>query len=47
MVKSPRKRLYLKQRLYTLGMREGRPTIDYLDEFNKTIRDLENVDVKI
>ena len=40
-------RLYLKQRLYSFKMQEGRSIGDQMDEFNKIINDLINVDVKI
>src|ERR1044072_309469 len=40
-------RLYLKKRIYTLQMQEGKPIKDHLDEFNKVILDLKNSDVKI
>ena len=39
--------LFLKQRLYTLRMQEGMPLCDHLDEFNKILMDLKNIDIKI
>ena len=47
MTKSLTNRLYLKKRLYTLQMQEGKPVKDHLDEFNKAILELKNIDVKI
>ena len=40
-------RLYLKLRFYSFKMQEGRSIEDQMDEFNKIIDDLTNVDVKI
>ncbi|PKU66461.1 Retrovirus-related Pol polyprotein from transposon TNT 1-94 [Dendrobium catenatum] len=40
-------RLYLKKDLYTLHMEEGKYLKKYIDEFNKFILDLKNVDVRI
>lgn len=37
-------RLYMKQRLYALHCVEGRSIGEQLDEFNKSIDDLENID---
>jgi len=39
--------LYLKQRLYTLKMKEGMPICDHLDEFNRIILDLKNIDIEV
>ena len=47
MTKSLANRLYLKQRLYSFRMAEGKSIEDQMDEFNKIIDDLENVDVKM
>ena len=47
MTKSLTNQLYLKQWLYTLQMKKGMPLKDHLDEFNKIILDLKNIDVKI
>ena len=47
MTKSLTNRLYLKKRMYTLQMQEGKPIKDHLDELNKIILDLKNIDVKI
>lgn len=46
-IKSLTKRLYLKQRLYTLKMGEGTSLSQHLDNFNSIIMDLNNIDVKI
>ena len=47
MKKSLTSRLYLKQRLYTLKMREGTPVQEHLDEFNKIVLDMKNLDIKV
>lgn len=47
MTKSLTKRLYLKQRLYTLKMGEGTSLSQHLDNFNSIIMDLNNIDIKI
>ena len=45
--KSVAKRLYMKRRLYTFSMKEGVAINDHLDEFNKLILDLENVNIDL
>ncbi|KAK9190434.1 hypothetical protein WN943_019039 [Citrus x changshan-huyou] len=45
--KSLSKRLYMKRKLYTFSMKEGTAMKDHLDEFNKLILDLENVNVML
>ena len=47
MKKSLANRLYIKKKLYTLTMEEGASIYDHLDEFNKIMLDLENIEVKI
>ncbi|WRX28901.1 hypothetical protein QQP08_021388 [Theobroma cacao] len=47
MTKSLTNRLYMKQRLYTLKMSEGTSVNTHIDEFNRVIPDLKNIDVKI
>ncbi|WRX08983.1 Integrase [Theobroma cacao] len=47
MTKSLTNRLYMKQRLYTLNMSEGTSVNTHIDEFNRVILDLKNIDVKI
>ena len=46
MTKSLTNRLYMKQRLYTLRMKDGSLN-DHINEFNKIILDLNNIDVRI
>ena len=40
-------RLYLKNKLYTLHMEEGKDLRKHLDEFNKVMLDLTNIGAKI
>jgi hypothetical protein len=47
MTKSLTNRLYMKQRLYTIWMKEGTLVFDHLDEFNRVILDLKNIDCKV
>jgi hypothetical protein len=47
MKKSLTNHLFLKQWLYILRMQEGMPLCDHLDEFNKILMDLKNIDIKI
>lgn len=47
MKKSLANRLYLKKKLYTLQMEEGKEIIKHLDEYNRIILDLHSVGVKI
>lgn len=39
--------LYLKKSLYTIHMEEGNDLRRHMDEFNKIILDLKNIDIKI
>lgn len=43
--KSSAKRLYMKRKLYTFSIKERTIVKDHLDEFNKLILDLENVNI--
>ena len=43
--KSLAKRLYMKRKLYTFSMKDGTTLKDHVDEFNKLILDLENVNI--
>ncbi|KAH9764272.1 hypothetical protein KPL70_001465 [Citrus sinensis] len=43
--KSLARRLYMKRRLYTFSMKDGVAMKDHVDEFNKLILDLENVNI--
>lgn len=47
MTKSLANRLFMKQRLYSYKFLEDRTIGEQLDEFNKAVDDLENVDVKL
>ncbi|GJZ62217.1 hypothetical protein Tco_0618354 [Tanacetum coccineum] len=47
MTKSLANRLYLKKKLYTYYMSPGTKLGDYIDEFNKLILDLVNIDIEI
>jgi hypothetical protein len=47
MKKSLNNRLYLKQGLYTLKMKECMLRCDHLDDFNRIILDLKNIDIKV
>ncbi|GJR41830.1 zinc finger, CCHC-type containing protein [Tanacetum coccineum] len=47
MTKSLANRLYLKKKLYTYYMSPGTKLGDHIDEFNKLILDLENIDIEI
>ena len=44
MTKSLTNRLYMKQRLCTIRMKEGTPISDHLDEFNRIVIDLKNIE---
>ncbi|GJZ83325.1 hypothetical protein Tco_0648498 [Tanacetum coccineum] len=39
-------KLYLKKKLYTFYMSAGRKISEHIDEFNKTVHDLANIEVK-
>nr|GEX69223.1 retrovirus-related Pol polyprotein from transposon TNT 1-94 [Tanacetum cinerariifolium] len=47
MTKSLANRLYLKKKLYTYYMSLGTKLSDHIDEFNKLILDLANIDIEI
>ena len=47
MTKSLANRLYLKQRLYSFKMTEEKTMSDQIDNLNKIIDDLENIDIKM
>ncbi|GKF46900.1 hypothetical protein Tco_0136702 [Tanacetum coccineum] len=46
MTKSSANKLYLKKKLYTFYMPVGRKIFEHIDEFNKIILDLANIEVK-
>nr|GEU72451.1 retrovirus-related Pol polyprotein from transposon TNT 1-94 [Tanacetum cinerariifolium] len=46
MTKSLANKLYLKKKLYTFYMPAGRKISEHIDEFNKTVLDLANIEVK-
>ena len=47
LTKSLANRLLMKQRLYSYRFLEGRGILEQLEDFNKTVDDLENIDVSI
>ena len=47
MTKSLANRLYMKQRLYSYRFLEDRNVLEQLEDFNKAVDDLENIDVSI
>ena len=47
MTKSLANMLYLKQKLYTFKMSTWRSLEDHLNDFNKIILDLENIEIKL
>lgn len=47
MTKSLSNRLYLKSKLYTFKMQSSRTLEDHMDDFNKIILDLENIEIKV
>ncbi|GJR74523.1 zinc finger, CCHC-type containing protein [Tanacetum coccineum] len=47
MTKSLANRLYLKKKMYTYYMSQGTKLGDHIDEFNKLILDLANIDIEI
>ncbi|GJV66202.1 retrovirus-related pol polyprotein from transposon TNT 1-94 [Tanacetum coccineum] len=46
MTKSLANKLYLKKKLYTFYMPDGRKISEHIDEFNKIVLDLANIEVK-
>ena len=47
MTKASANRLYLKHKLYNFKMQSGRLMEEHIDDFNKLISDLENVEIKV
>lgn len=47
MIKSLTKKLFLKKRLYHLHMQEGTSLRDHLDQLNKILLDLRNIEIKV
>ena len=47
MTKSLTNRLCMKQRLYTIQMKEGAPISNHLNEFNRIVIDLKNIECKV
>ncbi|GKD56768.1 retrovirus-related pol polyprotein from transposon TNT 1-94 [Tanacetum coccineum] len=47
MTKSLANKLYLKKKLYTFYMPAGRKIFEHIDEFNKIVLDLANIEVKL
>ena len=47
MTKSVENRLYLKKKLFRFQYKKGTPMIEHLDNFNKILADLQNLDVEI
>ncbi|GJS25061.1 hypothetical protein Tco_0453693 [Tanacetum coccineum] len=46
MTNSLANKLYLKKKLYTFSMPAGRKIFEHIDEFNKIVLDLANIEVK-
>jgi hypothetical protein len=47
LTKSLTNRLYFKQQIYIVKMKDGEPLCDHLDDFNRIILDLKNIDIKV
>ena len=47
MTNSLENRLFLKKKLYSFKMQQGKSVEDHLDDFNKIVLDLENIVIKI